>query len=692
MEAWFADLARWVRRHEAALASDASTTTLQIDLSHLHYLLVRCEGLGRDVGPLDLEVAPPRPVARPADETRSLFSIQDTLHSLSTWWGPSDAPDDRVFRYLHTQCMRVRRLRLTPATGAPGLADFPGAHATPLHTFKSLTHLTLDGVPPAAVVGWDRLCVQLTHLTALHTGVPDMADVFVDLVRRDTRRDSLPAAAWHALRHVALPHNELTFLSSDALDALPALAHLDVSHNLLNAVPPALDSAPHLQSLSVADNLIDSVLGIYHTLPHIRALDLRGNRVDSLCGVERLALLAQLDLRDNLVADVREVGRLATLPHLSHVWIAGNPVLRAEPDARVACLAEFALERHAVVLDDAAPSFWERRRLAERLSHQVPAGASRGGELSVPAAPVRRVVPASPRSPARRARPRAARTATASPTAPPTQAYRERIEQLRSRQGDDWLRTVARSELGEDASAFPVHAVVEVAPIESFPWPVRSFVRVVSHPVGAAAVSAAALGGGAFLWWRFFRRIPSAAYITPAVLRSRRMLVGRVTRYVLTTYAAWATRMASVCTTRRACRSCARGGTVCRRRRASCGARPSRCASRAPTPLRPRTLGARASPLRTRRAPSCGASSRAAPCGSTWRTSTSTSGSSASRTCGAGRTCGAARTCRSRSCAAASRPCTAAQALRTARRGGAAARPPMPRPAPPGPPFLSPRP
>ncbi|SHO76649.1 Similar to S.cerevisiae protein LCL3 (Putative protein of unknown function) [Malassezia sympodialis ATCC 42132] len=490
MEAWFADLARWVRRHEAALASDASTTTLQIDLSHLHYLLVRCEGLGRDVGPLDLEVAPPRPVARPADETRSLFSIQDTLHSLSTWWGPSDAPDDRVFRYLHTQCMRVRRLRLTPATGAPGLADFPGAHATPLHTFKSLTHLTLDGVPPAAVVGWDRLCVQLTHLTALHTGVPDMADVFVDLVRRDTRRDSLPAAAWHALRHVALPHNELTFLSSDALDALPALAHLDVSHNLLNAVPPALDSAPHLQSLSVADNLIDSVLGIYHTLPHIRALDLRGNRVDSLCGVERLARLAQLDLRDNLVADVREVGRLATLPHLSHVWIAGNPVLRAEPDARVACLAEFALERHAVVLDDAAPSFWERRRLAERLSHQVPAGASRGGELS---------------------------------------AYRERIEQLRSRQGDDWLRTVARSELGEDASAFPVHAVVEVAPIESFPWPVRSFVRVVSHPVGAAAVSAAALGGGAFLWWRFFRRIPSAAYITPAVLRSRRMLVGRVT-------------------------------------------------------------------------------------------------------------------------------------------------------------------
>jgi len=526
MEAWFADLARWVRRHEAALASDTAAATLRIDLSHLHYLLVRCEGLGRPVGPLDLEIAPPRPAA-PAAETRSLFSIQHTLHSFSTWWGPNGAPDyDRVFRYLHTQCMRVRRLHITPATGAPGLDEFPGAHATPLHTFKSLTHLTLEGVPPAAVVGWDRLCVQLTHLTALHTGVPDMADVFVALVRRDAHSDALPAAAWHALRHVALPHNELTFLAADAIDALPALVHLDVSHNLLNAVPPALETAPHLLSLSVADNLIDSVLGIYHTLPHIRALNLRGNRVDSLCGVERLHRLAQLDLRDNLVADVREVGRLATLPHISHVWIAGNPVLHAEADARVACLAEFALERRTVLLDDAAPSFWERRRLAECLSHHVPAGPPRCHELTVPSAPVRRVVPASPRTPARRVWPR-----PSAPTAPsPTETYRERIEQLRSRQGDDWLRTVARSDL--DESSFPVHAVVEVAPIESFPWPVRSFVRVASHPLGAAALSVTALGGGAFLWWRFFRRIPTAAYITPAVLRSRRTIVGRVTRYV----------------------------------------------------------------------------------------------------------------------------------------------------------------
>lgn len=535
MDAGFVDLARWVRRHEAALGGEAPTATLRIDLPRLHYLLVRCEGLGRDVGPLDIEVEPSRvaPRASAPEETRSLFSMQETLNSFSTWWGAGDTPPDydRLFRYLHTQCMRLRRLHLTPATGQPGWDAFPGPHATPLHTFKSLTHLTLEGVAPAALVGWDRLCVQLTHLTATQTHVPDVSDMLVGLVCRDAGRSTLPAAAWHALRHVALPHNDLTFLAPEAVAALPSVVHLDLSHNLLNAVPPALSDAMHLQSLNVADNLIDSVLGIYQALPHIRALNLRGNRIESLCGVERLAHLAQIDVRDNEVQDVREVGRLATLPHMSHVWIAGNPVMHLVPDVRVACWTEFALESRTVRLDDAAPGFWERRRLAERLSHHVPASSSRYLDVEAPTAAIRRVVPVSPRKTPRRptVRPSAERAASAATLSPP-HAYHERIEQLRVRQGDDWLRTVARSDPSEPQDAFPVHAIVETAPIDSHPWPVRWLVRVASHPLGAATLGGAALGGGVWLWWRFFRRIPTAAYITPAVLRSRRMIVGRVTR------------------------------------------------------------------------------------------------------------------------------------------------------------------
>lgn len=107
--------------------------------------------------------------------------------------------------------------------------------------------------------------------------------------------------------------------------------------------------------------------------------------------------------------------------------------------------------------------------------------------------------------------------------------------------GDDWLRVVAANGSGDP---FRVHAPMEKseritartddndAPILAFPWAVRLFIETVSTPVGAALTSATALAGGLFIWWRFFRRIPNASYITPATLRARRRIVGRVTRYV----------------------------------------------------------------------------------------------------------------------------------------------------------------
>ena len=147
--------------------------------------------------------------------------------------------------------------------------------------------------------------------------------------------------------------------------------HLDISSNLLNAVPPALEEASQLRALNISDNMVDSVLGIYNALPAIRALNLGDNRLESVCGVERLHTLEQVDLRGNRIADAGEIGRLATLPRISHVWIARNPLVTDVPDSRVACFAEFALEHKAVLLDDQPCGFFERRRVAERLSHRV---------------------------------------------------------------------------------------------------------------------------------------------------------------------------------------------------------------------------------------------------------------------------------------------------------------------------------
>uniref|UniRef100_V5GP51 TNase-like domain-containing protein n=1 Tax=Kalmanozyma brasiliensis (strain GHG001) TaxID=1365824 RepID=V5GP51_KALBG len=51
---------------------------------------------------------------------------------------------------------------------------------------------------------------------------------------------------------------------------------------------------------------------------------------------------------------------------------------------------------------------------------------------------------------------------------------------------------------------------------------------ILTNPIGAAIAGISTTSLCAVLWWRYFRRIPNAEYVTPAVLRYRKVLVGRV--------------------------------------------------------------------------------------------------------------------------------------------------------------------
>lgn len=56
------------------------------------------------------------------------------------------------------------------------------------------------------------------------------------------------------------------------------------------------------------------------------------------------------------------------------------------------------------------------------------------------------------------------------------------------------------------------------------------FIRsAASTPAGIATLSIGTTSAAFLVYWRFFRRIPNAEYLTPAVLRYRKTLVGRVT-------------------------------------------------------------------------------------------------------------------------------------------------------------------
>lgn len=53
---------------------------------------------------------------------------------------------------------------------------------------------------------------------------------------------------------------------------------------------------------------------------------------------------------------------------------------------------------------------------------------------------------------------------------------------------------------------------------------------VLSNPIAVGLISAGGTALALALHWRYTRRIKNAEYLTPAVIKWRKMLVGRVTR------------------------------------------------------------------------------------------------------------------------------------------------------------------
>jgi Leucine-rich repeat (LRR) protein len=194
---------------------------------------------------------------------------------------------------------------------------------------------------------------------------------------RDTDRESHPESGtsspppsirlspfkWAFLKHLSLPDNALTFFPSESIPYLTSLTHLDLSSNLLVSVPPGLGALHNLVSLNLSDNMIDTVLGIYTNLGQVLSLNLSHNRLDSICGLERLLALERVDLRNNFIEESAEVGRLATLPNITAVWVEGNPLVEFEEGYRVACFDYFWKEGKTITLDGSPPGFYEKRNL-----------------------------------------------------------------------------------------------------------------------------------------------------------------------------------------------------------------------------------------------------------------------------------------------------------------------------------------
>ncbi|KAG6849453.1 hypothetical protein H0H93_008296 [Arthromyces matolae] len=305
--------------------------------------------------------------------------------------------------------------------------EAPNRNALPLDTFKNLQRLECVDIDPRTLLGWDRLAEGLVSLTIKKSGLEDIADLLIGAIvddharragsisRKRQRRipsaraqdqsffstqlpESVPEDAdaeekaltdseesqsrrqdsgtsspqpllelssnkWGLLKSLSLTDNSLAFFPSSVLPYLTSLTHLDLSSNLLVSVPSNLGALYNLVFLNLSDNMIDSVLGIYLNLGQVLTLNVAHNRLESICGLERLTGLERIDLRNNLIEESAEIGRLAVLPNISEVWIEGNPFVEIEETYRVTCFNYFWKENKTVTLDGTLPGFYERRSL-----------------------------------------------------------------------------------------------------------------------------------------------------------------------------------------------------------------------------------------------------------------------------------------------------------------------------------------
>ena len=370
-----------------------------------------------------------------SSETLSLASFRSSLSaasriSLGNWWNRSDPITlDSGMRYLYSSFTKLPALSIC----APGkkviaelLNDSPSQNAVPLDVFRNLQALQCEDIDPRTLLGWDRLAESLRSLRIRKSGLQDMSEIFLGAVLDDQARrqgsvsrkrqrnipegpitrasfpstsltniededggvenitnvssfassSQLTSHKWTFLKHLYLSDNELTFFPADLFPYLTSVTHLDLSSNLFVAIPSGLGTLHNLLSLSLADNLIDSVVGINLNLGQVLSLNLAHNRLESLCGLERLLAVEKVDLRNNLLEETGEVGRLATLPHISEIWVEGNPFVEIEAGYRVSCFDYFWKEGKTILLDGTVPGFYEKHYLTLRPAEQMSSSRS----------------------------------------------------------------------------------------------------------------------------------------------------------------------------------------------------------------------------------------------------------------------------------------------------------------------------
>ncbi|TFK22577.1 leucine rich repeat domain-containing protein [Coprinopsis marcescibilis] len=373
---------------DTSASATSKPTTLITDTHHLFYVLMRLEGLGYDIGTLDVHIeSPSRPMSyvnifTPPDKSDvlSLASIRSSLSAVSklslgaSWWSKTEPQSIELdLKYIYSSFTKLPALIIrspTKSAIAELLADPPGQNALPLDAFKNLQNLQCLDIDPRTLLGWDRLSESLRSLVIKRSGLEDISDIFIgavvdDQARREgsqsrSRRRRIPKryGQLQDIQSTPLPvavmedeagENAAASGQPNSLSTSPSppptlgslkwafLKHLSLADNSLTFIPSEpLSHLTSLMHLDLSSNLLVSVPPALGTLYNLISLNLSDNMIDSVLGIYlNLGSILSLNLSQNRLESLCGLERLRAL---ERVDLRGNIVEESEEVGRLATL------------------------------------------------------------------------------------------------------------------------------------------------------------------------------------------------------------------------------------------------------------------------------------------------------------------------------------------------------------------
>ncbi|KAJ3131973.1 hypothetical protein HDU90_007635 [Geranomyces variabilis] len=289
-----------------------------------------------------------------------------------------EIPLDEEVLYLYKFFVAMPVLRLAPVRRNT-IAGFspsspPAVNLTP---FYQLAAIEFDAVHPHVIACWGEARDKLRSLScryalksehdlvaaARRPQLPEEGSI----VEPSAGEDDVATVLFPLLTHLYLAGNSLSSITATLTSHIPRCAYLNLSSNALTTVPSTLASLSELSVVDLSANRIASISDAGDSLRNVSVLLLKNNALENLLGVESLARLKCLDVSENKIWDVYEVGRLAVLMDVAEIWIADNPLTKL-PNYRINIYTYFKERALRLLLDGTSPSAAEQRDIQANMT------------------------------------------------------------------------------------------------------------------------------------------------------------------------------------------------------------------------------------------------------------------------------------------------------------------------------------